>query len=346
MTHHYLRTAHFRTLFTLSIALSLLACASGPKSGTPADEEKKMREQEISDLERRSNQIAPGFIINVRHPEDSKIAGEYKVEFSGDILLPYNVKIKAAGLTVNELKDQITTAYNQFFTSKNPVKVDIVKKQYWVEVRGLVGKPGRYLIQRYTSLEELLSMAGGGSSDGTKSDSKTDVKAEYVKIVIPDFNQPNKSAHTRWIRLTDYFARSDQQDAVTWYGGERIFLQTAIDRGAVTTTKNSSIRIMGEVSRPGEYDIRDGEDLYLYIARAGGPTTNADLSDVKIVRKGERETDDVDLLQGRQSINLEPGDVVLVKANQQKPSGFEKGLSITATIAGIITPLLLVLILL
>lgn len=332
----------------LCLAFSVLAlqagCSSSPKQNDNDAQFKKMQQEAEQELSRRASLIAPGFVISVRHSEDSKISGEYKVEFSGDLFLPYEVKVRAAGSTLPELKDKIAHAYSQFFTGKANVKVEIVKKQYWVELRGLVQKPGRYLVQKVTSLEEVVSMAGGFSGEG--KDGKGDSKPEYVKIVLPDFENPSKSAYTRWIRLADYFARTDNSENMIWYGGERLFFQTALDPGVRVNSKFSSIRIMGEVARPGEYDIRAGEDIYTYISRAGGPTTNADLAEVKIIRKGIEMTDEINLLKGRPNIVLEAGDVLLVKSMTTKQTGFERGLQIVATVAGIVTPILLIVLVL
>lgn len=331
-------------ILIIGALFATFGCSSAPTMDDRDAQLKKMQQDAETELSKRAQQIAPGFLIGVRHPEDSKISGEYKVEFSGDLNLPYEVKVRAAGLTLPELRDRITNAYSQFFTAKSQVKVEIVKRQYWVELRGLVQKPGRYLVQKFTSLEEVVAMAGGFSGD-SKND-KTDSKPEYVKIVLPDFENPTKAAYTRWIRLADYFARTDTSENIVWYGGERIFFQTALDPGVKMNARSFSIRIMGEVARPGEYDIRSGDDIYTYISRAGGPTTNADLGEVKIVRKGIETTDEINLLKGRPNVALEPGDVILVKSMATKPSSFEKGLSILATVAGIVTPILLIVLVL
>jgi SLBB domain len=80
------------------------------------------------------------------------------------------------------------------------------------------------------------------------------------------------------------------------------------------------VRVWGEVTVPGLYIVGDGADLLEVISLAGGPTQDADLGDVRIVRSfGEEsrviEVDVKDYLDkgSREAIIiLEPGDTVSV----------------------------------
>lgn len=80
------------------------------------------------------------------------------------------------------------------------------------------------------------------------------------------------------------------------------------------------VRVWGEVTVPGLYIVGDGADLLEVISLAGGPTQDADLGDVRIVRAlGEEsrviEVDVKEYLErgSREAIILlEPGDTVSV----------------------------------
>lgn len=47
-----------------------------------------------------------------------------------------------------------------------------------------------------------------------------------------------------------------------------------------------TVKIWGEVQRPGLYDVPIGTDLIELISAAGGPTVKANLSKVKVIRSG------------------------------------------------------------
>jgi hypothetical protein len=80
------------------------------------------------------------------------------------------------------------------------------------------------------------------------------------------------------------------------------------------------VRVWGEVTVPGLYIVGDGADLLEVISLAGGPTQDADLGDVRIVRalNGEPKVMKVDveeyLRRGSREavIPLEPGDTISV----------------------------------
>ncbi len=80
------------------------------------------------------------------------------------------------------------------------------------------------------------------------------------------------------------------------------------------------VRVWGEVTVPGLYIVGDGADLIEVISLAGGPTQDADLGDVRIVRSFGEESRvievDVKEYLGKGSreavILLEPGDTVSV----------------------------------
>jgi hypothetical protein len=80
------------------------------------------------------------------------------------------------------------------------------------------------------------------------------------------------------------------------------------------------VRVWGEVTVPGLYIVGDGTDLLEVISLAGGPTQDADLGGVKIVRAtgGDARVIDVDVNDyldkgSREAIVLlEPGDTVSI----------------------------------
>lgn len=78
-----------------------------------------------------------------------------------------------------------------------------------------------------------------------------------------------------------------------------------------------NVQIWGQVKSPGLYSLPENSDVATLLSLAGGPTENADLSAVKIIRKGA-ENDSLFkinlkkcLLEGEKSKTImEPGDIV------------------------------------
>lgn len=80
-----------------------------------------------------------------------------------------------------------------------------------------------------------------------------------------------------------------------------------------------NVQIWGQVKSPGLYSLPENSDIATLLSLAGGPTENADLSAVKIIRKGV-EKDSLFkinlkkcLLEGEKSKTImEPGDIIEV----------------------------------
>jgi hypothetical protein len=105
------------------------------------------------------------------------------------------------------------------------------------------------------------------------------------------------------------------------------------------------VHIWGQVNKPGLYAVRDGTDLVALLAMAGGPTEDAKLTHITLVRgigqgKGSIRVDVQEYVESGRSSEipvLHPGDTVIVPAKFThtlfRLSGF---LSVLALVANVI----------
>lgn len=101
-------------------------------------------------------------------------------------------------------------------------------------------------------------------------------------------------------------------------------LRTYVPNAAVTVTvkaiNGNRIYVIGKVNRPGEFLLQRPMDVMQALALAGGPTTFADLDDIRILRRdGERQSSIgfkySQIERGRaleQNVLLQGGDTVVV----------------------------------
>ncbi|MCB0321717.1 MAG: polysaccharide biosynthesis/export family protein, partial [Bdellovibrionales bacterium] len=59
--------------------------------------------------------IRPGMEFSLLAVEDENIKGRFRVNFDGDLKLPYDVTVHADGLTKEQLREEIVEAYAHFF---------------------------------------------------------------------------------------------------------------------------------------------------------------------------------------------------------------------------------------
>jgi len=246
--------------------------------------------------------IAPGFELDIVVIEDPNLSGTYRVGFDGNIELPYNVRVKAADHSSTSLERSIQQAYAQYFRNPPSVEVKISEYSYYVDVRGLVNEPGQYLVQRESSLDEVLGKAGGLQ----RAERETQA-ARFVRFEQLD--------QTRMLRLTDYYSGSAAAK-VEWMGGDVVFFQSESDGmlSAGYDGRDGYLQILGQVRDPGEYQVVSNLSFYDYLARAGGPTDRANLKRIEVVRRNGAGQKSVvfDLNRAQELPVLESGDLVMI----------------------------------
>lgn len=278
----------------------------------------------------RPNTLAPGFLIRLVHQEDRDLNGSFRIDFDGKINLPYNVSLRAQGLTLEEFRQKVMEAYRPFYKSGLRLSVDLVERAYLVELRGLIKKPGRYKVRADTSLDEVISM-GDGFPAAAES------QPRYIKITRGDA--------TRVVNLEDYYKSGSLKANSPWHGGEVIFFQKESANADPNSLEvGNQVQVLGELKRPGEFGHRAGADVYFYMAEAGGPTRDTDFDKVQIYRglPGKRVMMEFELEDPTKVPAVRPGDILVFHSD--KPTRFQKNVTTAANIASVITAIALLII--
>ena len=320
-------------LFTIIIiTLHVVGCSSNQQDWSPIEETStfaaNIPSKEVSNSTpnrkiRTRGQISPGYLMALTSPEDSSLDGEYRVDFDGNLTLPYDISIRATGLTTSSLLKKLQKAYEPFFVSTPEFQAKIKEKKYWVDAQGLVAKPGRYLMDRDSTLDDLIVQAGGLQHSADKQ------AARYAEL--------KDGSYSSLIKLSDYY--SGLKDVhPSWHGGETVFFQSDADEELmVTTTRSDHVQVLGQVRRPGEFTHKSEADFFYYLIQAGGPTDRADLQNVVIVREnsGKKMSRKIDLENMKSLPTVSGGDIVMVHA--QNPSSTEKKTQMFGTVGSVIS---------
>jgi len=268
--------------------------------------------------------VSPGFELEISSPVDETIKGTFRVDKDGVLKLPYQVEVKASGLSVPALTSAINRSYSRLLV--NPaITVSLVKQEYYVEVGGLVNRPGVYPVPKNASLDELISHA-----KGLQLGSGQQPRAQFARITQGDI--------TNTIRLQDYY--SGQPGLLpSWRGGEKVFLQYT-QTSLSASGSSASIRLLGQIKNPGEYRFQEGKDVYDYMILAGGPTEKANMDNLTLIRgleKGQRETISFSLQKSEAIPALRSGDVIMFQADN--PSQLQKDAQTVGGFSGFISSL-------
>ena len=111
--------------------------------------------------------LTPSDVVSIKVVNQPDMDTTTRVETDGTISFPYVGRIKAVGLTEDQLAQAIEKrlASRQIVTEPH-VLVEITSFGTQASVQGQVGTPGVYTLDRPTTLTQLLSRAGGVKDSG------------------------------------------------------------------------------------------------------------------------------------------------------------------------------------
>ena len=151
-------------------------------------------------------ELAPGWLVALHSLTDSKLDGEYRIDFNGDLSLPYDIKVNTNGMTLSQLHKKLMDQLLSFFKNPSDINLTVKERRYWVDVRGLVQKPARYLVDHEASLDEVIGLAGGLSKE---------TPPQYVQI--------HKGHKVLVLNLNQYYSQIFEHPQILgWIGGEEL----------------------------------------------------------------------------------------------------------------------------
>lgn len=173
--------------------------------------------------------------------------------------------------------------------------VYVPEKNRRVLVFGEVQRPGAYLVDRYSTLLDILALAGG-----------TTEQALLDEITITLSTDDHQEEQIRTIDLDAVIEK--QQPNISLSGGEVIYVP-----------KSQQVLVMGEVVRPGAFTLAKGTRILDILALAGGLRSNLSSQEIILTRQGSDKEQvwliDYDSLMNAQSEHnhlLEGGDVLFI----------------------------------
>lgn len=226
-------------------------------------------ENEIPDMSSVPNYVAPGYSFQISHPNDSRLSGVFRSDFSGNLKLPYDVEININNKTLQEVKEQVFKSYNRFFQKgADGLSFTVAKKEIWVEVRGLVKKPGRYLIKPTDSLDLVVDAAGGVQGD---------ISVDYFNANMKQQNYEYK------VLLNKYFESSNTGDKIRWLGGDTVFI-SKLDTIQGKSQEIPFVSVIGGVNKPGKVLYQKDASLFYFIEKSGGTIQGLGYDDCFVFR--------------------------------------------------------------
>ena len=158
-----------RTLLFIGLVL-LAACASDlPSVNTLAEYEQG---NPVASKSEDDYLIGPGDLLSVDIWKEPELSKQVTVRLDGKISLPLVNDINAAGLTSAELRDRLTEKYKDFVDFPEISVTVVQSNSKKIYILGKVTTPGEYPLQKYMTVVQAISLAGGLAQWADSSDVK------------------------------------------------------------------------------------------------------------------------------------------------------------------------------
>lgn len=282
-----------RMLLAAALAMSALALpAITPAQGKKDDKPKSTVPSDYK--------IGPEDVLTIITRDMPEASGDFMVRPDGTISFPVAGTLKAAGLTPNELQDQLRDALKKEL--RDPVVTVNVKQMRInrIYILGIVSRPGLYDYKPGWRLTELIASAGGLA-----------MMPERLTAVVFRQGQPNKT-----VPMKELFVN----------GRDEVNLELQ-PSDVVNIRSDATIRVnvVGQVQHPGQLDIQDGQGAVEAIAAAGGQIEGSSALSRAVIRRGDKDVP-VNLyeaiVKGNPSANvaLQTGDSLYIPQVYQRVS--------------------------
>lgn len=260
-----------------------------------------------------SYKMGEGDRVSITFWQEPDLNMEEIIDGNGNISLPLGGEIKAAGLTQDELAEAVVERISVFNKRISSAQVKILEYgNRKIYIMGNVAKPGKYTFESIPNLWDIISEAGGPTSE-----------ANLSNIMIIRGGE-NGDANTINVDLVDILRNNNLSELPSIKSGDNIYVPAVV--GNLPSVKINAVQprenvlyIGGEVNTPGVYTYSKELSLLEALYTAGGPTSMAKLDEVRVIRQinGYSRTTQVNVKRYTKkdlpiSFKLKGGDTIFV----------------------------------
>lgn len=304
-------------------------------------------------LNAQEYRIGAGDVLEFVFWQRPDLTTRVTVDQNGAVIVPIIGTIQVANLTSKNIEELVLSQIRFYDSRVTKISLNILEyNSTSFVITGQVRNPGKYGFTAIPSLWDLIARSGGPAAD-----------ADLREVtIIRKVNNPVPKDSVIRINLVIAMSNNELSDLPTLKPGDMIFVpgrsRNLLESGTLGSLGSSwsssasinrsseIILIMGEVNRPGIIPFVSNMTLLEAVVTAGGPTRNAKLKEIRVIReqKGIIKISKVNLGDMINKSDLQPyflrqGDtiILLYKRSFRESFGFEL---IRATLFGAITSFL------
>jgi polysaccharide export outer membrane protein len=222
---------------------------------------------------------------------EPELSGKYTVEQDGTFTFPQIGRVKAGGLTLRALEQELKAKLADGYLKNPQVAVAIENyRSQRILVIGEVRSPGEYQLNGEMTLLSALARAG----------STTPSASREATIVRPRKNAKQGEEPSEIIKV----------DLADLQGGNMALNVALQDGDTVNVLKAQSVYVAGQVKSPGAYAVEPGATVLQVLSLAGGLTDRGSDNRIRIQRTENGKKVEV---SAKLTDIVKPGDTIIVR---------------------------------
>ncbi|WP_028469035.1 SLBB domain-containing protein [Neptunomonas japonica] len=228
--------------------------------------------------------LRPGDVLQIKLPGETAFESNFQINNEGQINLPEIGSITLKGLSLNESKTLLQEQLSSVYRDLSRFNLILKERRLSVMVLGYVKKPGSVDLPVRSNVQMAINRAGG-LAQGAQLD-KLQIRRNSGLI---EFN------------YKEYLDSGDPSSLPPLEPMDEIFVpasplignvQVEFDAKTLTAsgdagTGGDSIKVFGEVHRPGTFAFKNDASVMDMIMRAGGVTRYAGIEQIRIIHNGQ-----------------------------------------------------------
>lgn len=207
--------------------------------------------------------IGPQDVLLISLYDQEELGGKYAVDADGTFTFPLIGRVKAAGLTLRQLEQQMREMLmdGYFVNPQLSVAVEQYRSQR-VFIVGEVRNPGTYALTGNMSLIEAIALAG----------SALPTASGEALIVRADKGEEGGNGETNGPRMPGEKSEVEKVDLKALQSGELSHNVSLRDGDTIFVPRAETVYVFGHVKNPGAYPIQQGTTVLQALSLAGGVT--------------------------------------------------------------------------
>lgn len=283
----------------------------------------------------RPYHIGVGDVLQLSVWQQPTLDRELTVRDDGTVVVPLVGEVKAAGLTVPDLENQLSRRLRSFNRDITEVSVTISKYQsLQIYVMGAVAKPGVHSFKETPTAWDAIRAAGGPTATAN---------LRRVRVLHTD----EKSTVTTLVNVSEVIHGEGTGDLPDLSPGDTVIVPD--DAMLNAADRETGVHVFGQVVKAGFYSVEGPTPVLTVILLAGGFNGVADPRKVRLVHDsgrgslvGRRVDTTLFLENGQISGNplVYSGDTVYVEKRPDSGGVWRILPSIVASVTGIVALLI------